>query len=76
MQTFDCTVVRYLDVLVSMSLPVETCSCSHTVCPPHFDVAPLLRRRVTCRDWFQLTLKEGLTVYRDQVGRFLARPSC
>jgi aminopeptidase N len=21
--------------------------------------------RVTCRDWFQLTLKEGLTVYRD-----------
>ena len=24
--------------------------------------------RVTCRDWFQLTLKEGLTVYRDQVG--------
>jgi hypothetical protein len=23
--------------------------------------------RVTCRDWFQLTLKEGLTVYRDQV---------
>jgi aminopeptidase N len=20
--------------------------------------------RVTCRDWFQLTLKEGLTVYR------------
>jgi aminopeptidase N len=21
---------------------------------------------VTCRDWFQLTLKEGLTVYRDQ----------
>ena len=24
--------------------------------------------RVTCRDWFQLTLKEGLTVFRDQVG--------
>jgi aminopeptidase N len=22
--------------------------------------------RVTCRDWFQITLKEGLTVYRDQ----------
>ncbi len=22
--------------------------------------------RITCRDWFQLTLKEGLTVYRDQ----------
>ena len=22
--------------------------------------------RVTCRDWFQLTLKEGFTVYRDQ----------
>jgi aminopeptidase N len=22
--------------------------------------------RVTCRDWFQLTLKEGLTVLRDQ----------
>jgi len=22
--------------------------------------------RVTCRDWFQLTLKEGLTIYRDQ----------
>jgi aminopeptidase N len=24
-------------------------------------------QRVTCRDWFQLTLKEGLTVYRDQL---------
>ena len=23
--------------------------------------------RITCRDWFQLCLKEGLTVYRDQV---------
>jgi len=23
--------------------------------------------RVTCRDWFQLSLKEGLTVFRDQV---------
>ena len=23
--------------------------------------------RVTCRDWFQLSLKEGFTVYRDQV---------
>ena len=23
--------------------------------------------RVTVRDWFQLTLKEGLTVFRDQV---------
>ncbi|HXN16012.1 MAG TPA: aminopeptidase N, partial [Usitatibacter sp.] len=22
--------------------------------------------RITCRDWFQLSLKEGLTVYRDQ----------
>src|SRR5690606_6177075 len=23
--------------------------------------------RVTCRDWFQLTLKEGLTVFRDRL---------
>ncbi len=23
--------------------------------------------RVTCRDWFQLSLKEGLTVFRDQL---------
>ncbi len=22
---------------------------------------------MTCRDWFQLSLKEGLTVFRDQV---------
>ena len=22
--------------------------------------------RVTCRDWFQITLKEGLTIFRDQ----------
>ena len=32
--------------------------------------------RVTCRDWFQLSLKEGLTVFRDQefiVGPALAR---
>ena len=28
--------------------------------------------RVTCRDWFQLTLKEGLTVFRDQ--QFTATP--
>ena len=27
--------------------------------------------RVTCRDWFQLSLKEGLTVFRDQVGILL-----
>jgi len=27
--------------------------------------------RVTVRDWFQLTLKEGLTVFRDQVARLL-----
>ena len=26
--------------------------------------------RVTCRDWFQLSLKEGLTVFRDQVGAY------
>ncbi|GAB4834431.1 hypothetical protein Ancab_032687 [Ancistrocladus abbreviatus] len=26
----------------------------------------LLTMRVTCRDWFQLSLKEGLTVFRDQ----------
>jgi hypothetical protein len=26
--------------------------------------------RVTCRDWFQLTLKEGLTVFRDQQVQF------
>ena len=25
-----------------------------------------LENRVTCRDWFQLSLKEGLTVFRDQ----------
>jgi aminopeptidase N len=29
--------------------------------------------RITCRDWFQLSLKEGLTVYRDQVSK-PARP--
>ena len=29
--------------------------------------------RVTCRDWFQLTLKEGLTVFRDQQARRSAR---
>lgn len=27
--------------------------------------------RVTCRDWFQLSLKEGLTVFRDQVWTLL-----
>ena len=32
--------------------------------------------RVTCRDWFQLCLKEGLTVYRDQeFSRSLMSPS-
>lgn len=30
--------------------------------------------RVTCRDWFQLTLKEGLTVFRDQ--EFSADMTC
>jgi aminopeptidase N len=32
--------------------------------------------RVTCRDWFQLTLKEGLTVFRDQefTSDMLSRP--
>ena len=38
--------------------------------------------RVTCRDWFQLSLKEGLTVYRDQefsmdmAGSASARAEC
>jgi len=27
--------------------------------------------RVTCRDWFQLSLKEGLTVFRDQEFRYV-----
>ncbi len=31
--------------------------------------------RVTCRDWFQLTLKEGLTVFRDQA-RGRPHPMC
>lgn len=32
--------------------------------------------RVTCRDWFQLSLKEGLTIFRDQsfTGDLLSRP--
>ena len=32
--------------------------------------------RITCRDWFQLSLKEGLTVYRDQqfAGDMRSRP--
>ena len=29
--------------------------------------------RITCRDWFQLCLKEGLTVFRDQ--QFSGRPA-
>ena len=29
--------------------------------------------RITCRDWFQLCLKEGLTVFRDQ--QFTVRPA-
>ncbi|MDQ3026624.1 MAG: aminopeptidase N [Pseudomonadota bacterium] len=34
--------------------------------------------RITCRDWFQLSLKEGLTVYRDQEysGDEYSRPVC
>ena len=32
--------------------------------------------RVTCRDWFQLCLKEGLTIFRDQeFSRFMNSPS-
>ena len=38
--------------------------------PPHLTLPnpppPPPGKRVTCRDWFQLTLKEGLTVFRDQ----------
>lgn len=30
--------------------------------------------RVTCRDWFQLSLKEGLTVFRDQVETYFSIP--
>jgi aminopeptidase N len=36
---------------------------THTPSPPP---SPPSYVPVTCRDWFQLTLKEGLTVYRDQ----------
>lgn len=34
--------------------------------PPALSRPRRTGNRVTCRDWFQLTLKEGLTVYRDQ----------
>src|SRR5258708_6349371 len=33
---------------------------------PHEDFHNWTGNPVTCRDWFQLSLKEGLTVYRDQ----------
>jgi hypothetical protein len=32
--------------------------------------------RVTCHDWFQLSLKEGLTVYRHQVSRPADQAAC
>src|SRR5258707_14945502 len=32
----------------------------------HEDFHNWTGNRITCRDWFQLCLKEGLTVFRDQ----------
>lgn len=34
--------------------------------PPALNI-PSLSVCFACRDWFQLTLKEGLTVFRDQL---------
>lgn len=62
------------------SLNIFNCSCllaSENITPDYFFTNILsivgheyfhnyTGNRVTCRDWFQLTLKEGLTVYRDQ----------
>ncbi|CUV07895.1 unnamed protein product [Cryptosporidium hominis] len=62
------------------SLNIFNCSCllaSENITPDYFFTNILSTvgheyfhnytgNRVTCRDWFQLTLKEGLTVYRDQ----------
>jgi len=41
-----------------------------TVCNETLIKWYLNKCRVTCRDWFQLSLKEGLTVFRDQVELF------
>jgi hypothetical protein len=46
-----------VSVLVKDCQRLHAVSCC-AVCPAG--------NRVTCRDWFQLTLKEGLTVFRDQ----------
>lgn len=49
-----------------ISAAPDSACCPIPLLPP----APLMSswtgNRVTCRDWFQLTLKEGLTVFRDQ----------
>lgn len=58
----------------SLNLFLDTRQCTCLLCT--LRVFSLLetsinywaRCRVTCRDWFQLSLKEGLTVFRDQVG--------
>jgi hypothetical protein len=44
------------------------CCCCFCFCALHLLPAFICcaGNRVTCRDWFQLTLKEGLTVFRDQ----------
>jgi hypothetical protein len=52
-----CRLFQHLPVIY-----FRHCSPTHT--QTHTHTSP--GNRVTCRDWFQLTLKEGLTVFRDQ----------
>jgi hypothetical protein len=49
----------------AMSLLFELPELPSPISPQYFH--NWTGNRVTCRDWFQLTLKEGLTVFRDQV---------
>jgi aminopeptidase N len=61
---------RYVAVLIIMSMftfarsYVGFTTIFLTIYLP--SLVRILCLRVTCRDWFQLTLKEGLTVFRDQ----------
>lgn len=62
---FPCRVISSLAMMES-TVSHWPCATVPTFCvsfPEYFH--NWTGNRVTCRDWFQLTLKEGLTVFRD-----------
>lgn len=66
MENKSLNIFNSLYVLASLEKSVDTDFLNVEAVIGHEYFHNWTGNRITCRDWFQLTLKEGLTVFRDQ----------